>query len=92
MINLTPPEFDDLLELVQRGQAAQAAVDAIVPVMTPNQRKAAYRERMRDQGLQRLDAWVHPEAAAAVRRYIARKNREALEQHQNRELMREARS
>lgn len=91
MINLTPPEFDALLELVQRGHAAQAAVDAIVPASS-KQRKDAHRARMRDAGLQRLDAWVHPEAAAAVRRYIARKNREALEQQQNRDLMREARS
>lgn len=91
MINLEPSEFDALLELVQRGQAAQSAVDAATPA-TSNERKQAYRERMRDAGLHRLDAWVHPAAAAAVRRYIARKNREALEQQQNRDLMREARS
>lgn len=45
-------------------------------MMSPAERKAAQRDRQREQGLQQLEAWVHPDAAAAVRRYIAKKNAE----------------
>jgi hypothetical protein len=60
-------------------------------MMTPAQRKAAQRERQREQGLQQLEAWVHPDVAAAVRRYVAKKNAEALERETHQQLMRLAR-
>ena len=44
--------------------------------MTPAERKAAQRDRQREQGLMQLEAWVHPDVASAVRRYIAKKNAE----------------
>ena len=46
---------------------------------------------MRQQGLQQLETWVHPDVAAAVRRYIARKNAEALELAMHRDVMRATR-
>ena len=42
---------------------------------TPDkQRKAAERERMRDLGLKRFEAWVRPELVARVRRYVEQLN------------------
>jgi hypothetical protein len=41
-------------------------------VKTAAERKQAERERRREQGLVRVDAWVHPDDAPAIRRYIER--------------------
>lgn len=38
-------------------------------------RKEAERERMKEKGFKRFEAWVHPEDAAKVRAYIDRLNK-----------------
>lgn len=37
-------------------------------------RKEAERKRMKERGLKRFEAWVHPDDFEAVRAYIDRKN------------------
>jgi hypothetical protein len=43
-----------------------------------NKRKAAERERMRERGFKRFEAYVHPDDWPAVRDYIERKRKERV--------------
>jgi hypothetical protein len=42
--------------------------------MTPAERKAAERQRKREQGLVRYEVWVYPAAWPAVQAFIAAQN------------------
>lgn len=92
MVNLTGTELEALQRLVQRGQAAQAAVDEILrPKLTAAERKAAERARYRGQGLELLELWVVPSKRDQVRRYVGKVNRDAQLLQAEQELMQFAR-
>lgn len=43
---------------------------------TPDKtRKAAERDRMKEKGFKRFEAWVHPDDAPKVRAYVERLNK-----------------